>query len=310
MPILYMRPDLPPMSGEAFRKLAGPFSVAVDGFVHEGPWFDADLPAKNFNHHEGCPRLETRATCAQVLLAIRQGFFQRFRDASGPRADVWANDCDEDVCLSWFLLSHHAVAGPSMNPLLNRLVYLVDLLDTTAGAYPFPEDLPSIHSLAWIFEPYRRFRLSGGLFKRDPGAFRSVVEDVEHRISAHITGHGREVNLDTRYEVLRVEKGYVVVHEVGAQARIGMFSNGIQAFLSSTEGPNGTWHHVLGRASEFVDFPIPKLLAALNADEGLSGSADQWGGGTTVAGSPRIAGSHRDPDQVVRILEEARKASS
>ena len=165
---LHMRPDLPPMSGVAFREMAGPFSVAIDGFVREGPWFDASLPSKCFNHHEGVSRLETRATCAQVMLAVRQGFYRRFRDGDGPRAAVYANDCDEDVCMSWFLLKHHALSAQILNPLLNRLVHMVDLLDTTAGAYPFPEDLPALHGLAWVFEPYRRFRLAGGAVFSEP----------------------------------------------------------------------------------------------------------------------------------------------
>lgn len=303
MPIeLHMRPDIPPMNGEDFRAMAGPFSVAIDGFVREGPWFDPSLPSKNFNHHEGVARLETRATCAQVLVSVRQGFFKRFRDQNGPRADVYANDCDEDVCLSWFLLKNHALTAQTMNPMLNRLVYMVDLLDTTAGAYPFPEDLPSLHGLAWVFEPYRRFRLAGGLAVRDPNAFRSIVTDVEHRISAYTSGQGREIPLDTNYEVMRNEGSWVVVREIGTQARIGMFSDGLRAFVSCAPRPDGKWAHVVGRMSDYIDFPVPSILDALNQAEGLTGVADRWGGGETIGGSPRIAGSKLTPDEVAEVV--------
>jgi hypothetical protein len=299
---LHMRPDIPPMSGVEFRQMAGPFSIAIDGFVKEGPWYDATLPSKNFNHHEGVARLETRATCAQVLVSVRQGFFKRFRDQDGPRAEVYANDCDEDVCLSWFLLRNHALAAQTMNPMLNRLVYMVDLMDTTAGAYPFPEDLQSLHGLAWVFEPYRRFRFSGGLASRDPSAFRSIVTDVEHRISAYISGQGREIPLDIRYEMLSTEVGWAHVKELGTQARIGMFSDGVRAFVSSSPyGNEGRWMHIIGRMSEYIDFPVIKLLEALNRAEGLTG-ADRWGGGDTIGGSPRISGSKLTPPEVAAVV--------
>lgn len=299
---LCMRPDLPPMDGAEFRQMAGPFSVALDGFVKEGPWYDGDLPSKNFNHHEGVARLETRATCAQVLVSVRQGFFKRFRDQNGPRATVYANDCDEDVCLSWFLLKNHVLAAQTMNPMLNRLVYMVDLMDTTAGAYPFPEDLQSLHGLAWVFEPYRRFRFSGGLASRDPHAFLSIITDVEHRIMAYISGQGREISLDTRYEMYTTEVGWSHIKELGTQARIGMFSDGIRAFVSSSPyGNEGRWMHILGRMSEYIDFPVIKLLEAMNEAEGLQG-ADRWGGGSTIGGAPRIEGSKLSPPEVAAIV--------
>lgn len=283
--------------------MAGPFSIALDGFVREGPWFDSVLPSKNFNHHEGVARLETRATCAQVLVSVRQGFFKRFRDQAGPKAHVYVNDCDEDVCLSWFLLKNHAITAQTMSPMLNRLVYMVDLLDTTAGAYPFPEDLPSLHDLAWVMEPYRRFRLSGGLATRDPNAFRSIITDVEHRISSYISGTGSKIPIDTNYEVLRNEGLWVQVRELGTQARIGMFSDGIRAFVSSSPRPDGKWMHIVGRMSDYIEFPVVAILQALNVAEGLTEVADRWGGGDTIGGTPRIGGSRFTPDEVAEIVK-------
>lgn len=294
-----MMPDVPPMDGGAFKLMAGPYSIALDGFVPEGPWFDSTLPSKCFNHHEGVSRLETRATCAQVLLAIRQGLFKRFRDVNGPRAHAYVNDCDEDVCLSWWLLKNHVNANAVLNPLLNKLVYMVDLLDTTAGAYPFPEDLPSLHGLAWVMEPYRVFRFSGGLASRNTDTFRSIVTDVEHRIDMYVAGKGKEIKLDTRYEILSSTPLWTHVKEIGTQARIGMFSDGIRAFVSSSPyGKNGNWMHIIGRMSDYIDFPVTKILAELSKIEGTT-----WGGGSTIGGAPRIEGSKLNPDEVAKWIK-------
>lgn len=299
---LILQPEVPPMSGDAFKKMAGPFSIALDGFVNEGPWFDPTLPCKNFNHHEGVSRLDTRATCAQVLVSLRQGFFKRFRDSHGPQAHVYANDCDEDVCMAWFLLKNHALTQQALNPALNRLVHMVDMLDTTAGAFPFPEDMPSLRGLAWVMEPYRNFRARGGLNIRDAAHFRSIVTDVENRIHMHLAGTGREIDLDTRYEVLENHGRWQVVSEIGGQARVGMFANGVRAFVSVSPRADGRWSYVIGRMSDYIDFPVPSILEAMDAAEGLVGKANRWGGGGTIGGSPRIGGSSLPLQEVVSIV--------
>jgi hypothetical protein len=222
-------------------------------------------------------------------MSLRQGFFRRFRDEQGPKATVWVNDCDEDVCTSWTLLKHHYLAEGTMNPILNRLVAMEDMLDCTAGAYPFPKDLPVLQELAWVFEPYRQFRSSGQLDRKDPSAYRSVICDVEHRILQHISGHGQKVPIDTRYERIGGGKDWALVREVGAQARTGMLSDGIKIFVSVRDRPDGKYTYVIGRMDSFHPFNLLRLTQRLNELEG--NTDDLWGGGPTIIGSPRNYGS-------------------
>ncbi|MDO8649171.1 MAG: hypothetical protein Q7R81_05310 [Candidatus Peregrinibacteria bacterium] len=300
---LQIKPETAPMPWEEFCKTHPPFSVGVDGYIDAGPKFDADAPHANFDHHHGVSRLETRATCGQALIAVRMGLFQCFRDKCGPRMTVYANDCDQDVCTAWTILKHHYLADQTMNPALNRLVSIEDMLDTTAGAYPFPADLPIMEEFAWVYEPYTQCRLAGGLEKRDAGAFKSVVSDVENRILQHVAGKGESLPVDTRYEQVGGGKGWAMVHELGAQARTGMFADGIRAFLSVKERKDGKWSYVIGRMSEYIKFPILRMLDTLNQAEGAE--KDRWGGATTIAGSPRIGGSKLTPDEVSRIINDS-----
>ena len=55
---------------EKFCHETPPYSIALDGFVAEGPRFSFKGLRANFNHHEGVDRLATRATCSQILLAV------------------------------------------------------------------------------------------------------------------------------------------------------------------------------------------------------------------------------------------------
>jgi len=301
---LMVNPKISGMSWEEFLKYAPRYSVALDGFVNVGPRFNGQKVMVNFNHHEEVDRLATRATCGQVLMAIRQGMFSAFRDHSGPKAYIYVNDCDEDVCTSWFLINHHHMVLGTMNPVINKLVSMEDALDSTAGAYPFPADLPALQELAWVFEPYRQFRLNGGLEKRDPTSFRSIIFDVELRIMSYVTGHGKTIPLDTRYDVIGGGNGWVMVKEIGAHARTGMFGDGIKAYVSVRERKDGKFTYTLGKLSPFIPFDLLKLTAIFNKEEN-STDTDKWGGGNNIMGSPRVAGSSLSPERLSQIIKES-----
>lgn len=305
---LSVEPKTAPMSWESFVLKTSPRSIALDGYVAARPQFDSAGPRVNFNHHEGVDRLATRATCAQTLIAVRQGLFELFADLHGnPDATLYLNDCDEDVCLSVFILTHSALVRSVVNPLLNKLVFMEDMLDATAGAYPFPSDLEALAELLWVFRPYHLFRTSGELDRRDGSEFASIITDVGNRIMAYITGHAGTVELDTRHERISGGKSWMFVREVGANARIGMYSDGIRAFVASRERPDGRRVYTLGRLSKFIPFPIPEIITVLEKLEG--NPEDHWGGGDTIAGSPRVQGSRLPPEEVVRVVNEVLKTS-
>lgn len=305
---LRMEPAVPAMSWDTFRASAPPFSIALDGYVAAGPRFDDEGPKANFNHHEEVDRLATRATCAQVLMAVRQGLFQRFRDKDGARAVLFANDCDEDVCTAVFIARNHFLAAGTMNPVLNRLVAMEDALDCTAGAYPFPADLPALQELAWVFAPYRQFRVSGGLERRDASAFEGIVVDVSNRMAKHVAGQGDSLPLDVRYEKIGSGHGFTVVKEIGAHARTGMFADGVRAYISVRERSDGRWQYVIGRMSPFVFLDTGLIASAMNQAEGIDptpqNAPDRWGGGNSIIGSPRIGGSTSSPDRVIEIVND------
>lgn len=91
---LVVEPNRPPLFWNRFIEEAPRYAIALDGYVWGGPKFSEAGPTLNFNHHEEVDRLATRSTCAQTLMAIRQGLFDLFRTEDGPEATVFANDCD------------------------------------------------------------------------------------------------------------------------------------------------------------------------------------------------------------------------
>jgi hypothetical protein len=303
---LCLRPGAEPLSWAEFKRSHPVGAIALDGYVAGASQYDPRGPWLNFDHHADVDRLSARATCSQVLLALRQGLFDRESHLSWPTWRVFVNDCDEDVCLSWYLLTHPQQARRALDGTLDRLVHAVDLLDTTAGAclHPLGENL--LRQIAWIFEPYRTTRLNGSLDATDEITFRSIVDAVNQRIAVHLTGNGATSKLDLRYQLFLTGNGWAMVREIGAQARLGMVRNGIRAYVSVRERTDSTWSYSLGRTSPFVAFNVPAIVAALNQAE--DSGQGTWGGSNLIAGSPRLKGSMLPPSEVAAIVAENLRA--
>ena len=309
---LELRPGAEPVAWFEFCATHPPFSIALDGYVSGISRYAAHGPWLTLDHHADVDRLAARATCSQVLLCIRQGLYEAFRDEQGRRATVYVNDCDEDVCLSWFLLQNPQVACLPSHTRLNRLVQAVDLLDTTAGASLHPLDRTLMGEIAWVFDPYRQARVQGVLDGESGSLQGEVIAAVCRRIGEHLGERGGTLPLDTRYERLGggsvgsgnvgSGSGWSMVREVGPQARAGMIANGIRAYVSVRQRGDGAWNYVIGRASPFVPFDVPAILAALSVAEGSQRGA--WGGGNLVGGSPRLLGSELPPQEVSRVINQ------
>lgn len=303
---LFVEPTTPPKTWKQFLKDSPKFSIALDGYVCDSTRFDREKKMQNFNHHEFVDRLSTSSTCAQVLKAQRLKFSDAFRNEKGEiEMNIFVNDCDEDVCLSVFLLRHGFMAEHVINPNLNKLVHCEDALDSTSGAYPYPKDMPLMREMAWVFEPYRRARKLGLLGTKDAALFEGIIEDVGNRIMQYITGNGKSISMDTSYEVIGGGSGWKLVNEIGEYARTGMFSDGIVSFVSVKERKEGIWDYVIGKHSPYVDFDVEKMFEILNQIE--DNQKDKWGGSNIIGGSPRVSGSKISPRQIEEVINQAIK---
>lgn len=299
---LHVEPNVPPKKWKDFIKTVPERSIALDGYVCEESKFDTITKKCNFNHHENVNRLATKATCAQVLLAIRLGMLKSFRDEKDTLdVHIYVNDCDEDVCLSYYVLKHSYLVENSINPVINKLVSIEELMDSTSGTYPMHKDCKVLSELSWIFEPYYRAKFNGLLGTRDSVIYENVIYDVERRINDYLIGKGETREIDTRYCVIGGGKNWSMVESIGVQARIGMFSDGISRFVTVKQRTKNTWDYVVGKTSIFVDkFDLQNVFNKLNELENCSN--DKWGGSDIIGGSPRVKGSNINPKKLEKIL--------
>ncbi|MFH1047529.1 MAG: hypothetical protein V1738_04455 [Patescibacteria group bacterium] len=282
-----------------------PFSIALDGYCYGPTRFSRDGLRINLNHHEGVSDVAVRATCGQARTLVKQQLFADFRDENGPRATLYANDCDQDVCLASFLFMYPDLVG---RRLLRQLVAIEDFLDSSGGLYrPDNDERRELMRMqAWIFEPYTDARLGGVLKSLKGDAMLEIINGVHERIRLYLYGRGEQkTDFDIRYEVLSKFDVWSLVREVGTEAKTGMVTDGIRAYMTYLGELGGRHHYALGRLNPVVPFPVRQILECLNQAEGIrSNDVDRWGGGSNRGGSPRINGSSLAPDEAETVVEE------
>ena len=288
-----------------FVKQKPNYSIALDGIVSGSTKRKLKGPYVNFDHHKFVDRTSTRCTSEQVHIEINLGLFKTFRKDGLPNANVFINDIDEDVCLAvWLLKNFERVEGHA-EPLINKLVYIEDRLDATAGAYPF--GLVAIRrQMAWMFEPYQQARFDGRLRSASIGEMKLIVENVGNRITDYTLGKAQEIPLLGNFERLGGGENWTLLKETGPAARIAMYEAGIDAFISYL-GPRkteGMHDYVIGKRSVWIPFPIKKLIQALNAADKSISKENEWGGSNTIGGSPRATGSSLTPAEVEDIVNK------
>ncbi|MFO0416534.1 MAG: hypothetical protein ACK5Y6_04530 [Pseudomonadota bacterium] len=294
------------ISWEEFKKCTPPHSIALDGLVWGKPQLDRVEKRANFNHHEEVERFATRCTTSQVFMAIKDGTLDIFKDpvSGAPRINIYVNDPDQDSSFAVWLLKHHErCKGTKSEPSMMRLLFAEDMLDTTAGLYPFYPDSKLARQMAWVFEPYVAARLDGRLWNMKGPEMANVIDAVGLRIDRYVLGEAESVPLDTRYSVIGGGPGWSMVKMVGFYARSLLRQNGITAYVAYGGEHNGRHKYSLGKLSPADLLPIKELYDYLNQLEGFDpGNGPHWGGSDTIGGSPRPLGSSLSPKELEQAI--------
>ncbi|HKE13889.1 MAG TPA: hypothetical protein VKB80_03415 [Kofleriaceae bacterium] len=309
--VLNVRPG-PALMRDEFLATHPPFSIALDGYVFGEPWLidDPARPFRNFNHHESVDRSCMSATCEQARRAVVLGLYDLFRRHGARCAELWVNDCDQDVCLATWILMN---PDRATEPLVRMISQIEDLLDMSAGAYPMPQEGDLLGQVRWVFEPYARARAHIAGMSGD--AMREVIRDVHHRLDCFAIGRAERLSPNGDYRRIGGGEGWVFAEVTHPTAREMMVASGTRAAveLFGRAGPSGERYlYSLWRRSEYVvGFPVPALLAALNQAEGFQPvDPAGWGGAQNVGGSPRGRGSALAPEDVESIVNDVVASAS
>ncbi|MEK7641215.1 MAG: hypothetical protein AAB389_04445 [Patescibacteria group bacterium] len=297
-------------SWKQFRKQNPRYSIALDGYVKKSPCFDSSGPWLNLDHHSGVDRLATRSSSGQVLICLSQWMIKSFKKKGRITINVYANDCDEDVCLAyWLLQNHKRIDGTKSDHRIEHLVHLVDALDATGGTYPIDPKSLIRKRLNWVFEPYSIARKAGKISKMTGKEMLALIKAVGKRITRYVAGRSGKIPSDTRYKTLYVGKGWAMIREIGREGRLIACEKYGGACVTARQDPENkdVSHYVFLRMSPFVCFPIPDIYKEYNKREsiklGLKKPGKHCGGSNTIGGSARRKGSRQTPEEVTKLVE-------
>ena len=293
------------LSWEQFIKTKPSYSIALDGYVNSQSELDSIGPYLNLDHHSGVRRLITRSTCSQVYLGIVLGLFKLFQKDNRPHANIYVNDCDQDVCLSYWLLKNpDKIINLSIQDNIARLIIGEDFLDATAGSFPIDLTRDIMQQSFWIFEPYTIVRHNGELKNYTSRQMVELIQSVYDRIDLYTEGKAKKIEADCRHKIVGGGKGWVLAEEIGSYARTHLYQEGIQALITFRDNQDSTFTYSIGKVSGFIDFPITDFYNVVNKAENLIDPNNQWGGSTTIGGSPRRSGSKLRPEELENIIND------
>jgi hypothetical protein len=292
-------------------------SITLDGYMSGGPNLWRNERIVNFDHHENVKRFATMSTSKQVYLAIKQGLFDMFQ---GVKPNVYINDVDQDTAFAVWLLENHYLLDTSRNNAkektnIEALLNLTDLLDITAGAYPFDfnSDIAKMHN--WVFKPYTDFRTSGALSGANTTQMYHNIDETMGRLTLASKGLATKVEFDTRHEIYFKDDLITIVNEIGGNdARYYLYSQGMKAHISLVSMTTyGHFVYSVGKKSPYIEFDVPGFLSCMNDTDSLPNGEklplnERAGGSDTIGGSSRLHGSkHTFEDLKKMYLEMVKK---
>src|SRR5512136_1016088 len=106
----------------AAARRAAPGTIYLDGAAQAEPFVDAEKQVYNLDHHVGCVRAFTLATCEQAMVMVRRRLNLRERDWT-----VFANESDLDTILAIWALLNHIQLNDEDPEIRNRILPLLRL---------------------------------------------------------------------------------------------------------------------------------------------------------------------------------------
>lgn len=301
------------ISAQAVRKSpAG--SIYLDGAAQDGPFLDVERHVYNLDHHQGCVRSFTLATCEQAMVVVRKGL-----DLQGRDWVVYANEPDLDTVLAIWVLLNHIHVNDEDAEIRSRIMPLVRLQGTIDAHGLEMQELcgfpPEFREK--IYAEIEQLRAREVEYKKEgkwqeiefleytAGLLRAV--DALVYSSQHFEG-ALEVEELARAEigdrslaiVCRSETGiYEVEHHL---RRLHGKRLGLIILQKSPQS------YTLRQVDPFLPGNLEGVYEQLNLVDSAAGtrrSGNRWGGSTEIGGSPRATDTGLTAQQIAAACAAA-----
>lgn len=293
---------------------AAPGSIFLDGAAQGEPFLDPKHEVYNLDHHEGCVRAFTLATCEQAMVLIRKGLDLRQRDWT-----VHANDADLDTVLAIWVLLNHLRLNDASGETRARVMPLLRLEGVIDAQGLELQDLcalpPALLAEAKDWIAHLRERelalksrgrwLAPELAEHTAALLRALdglvyppqqfddVEDIEELARTQIAGGSIAIVCHSTVGIYEVERQLRRLHG----KRLGVIA-------LQTSGST----YSLRQVDPCLPATLEEVYAHLNLVDPAAGghrSGNRWGGSAEIGGSPRSTGTRVPPEQIARACRHA-----
>ena len=290
-------------------------SIFLDGAAQGPPFLAPEKAIYNLDHHEGCVRAFTLATCEQAMVLIRKRLDLRRREWT-----LYANDADLDTVLAiWVLLNHLRLVHQNpevcadLMPLL-RLEGVIDALGVEMQdlcALPAMQLAEARARMDKLLAPERKLKATGKWDDVDLGRFvAQQLRAIDRMVypSDVLAGSAGEIEEVARAElpggsIAVVCRSDLGVYEVEKELR--RLHGDRLGVLALQKGPAS---YTLRQVDASLPTQLDEIYAQLNLvdpSSGGSASSNRWGGSDEIGGSPRTAGTRMTPQQILGACRQA-----
>jgi hypothetical protein len=282
-----------------------PSSIALDGAV-QGPVMGDEEDRWSFDHHAGCARLITQATCEQVFTALMLGFDTKERQ-------IYINDIDGDTLVSLWLLEQDY--DRLVNVYLRRLVHAVGIIDAhgPAGVHLLDTDEEAMSNAFFSrlrevlprdvqseYDSWSSFIIKG--FE----VIESVISDASNGRLKQDDWEDDEDDIEWLFHGERHGVEAIIARADDFGWFAALYEAGFRVVVMVSDAADGSLRYTIGKLSDLVSYPLGpgndanSLLGRLNARE------PGWGGGSSIGGSPRLEGgvsSRLTPEEIWKMMD-------
>lgn len=282
-------------------------TIFLDGAAQAEPFLDLERRIYNLDHHEGCVRRFTLATCEQALVLMLRGLDLRERPWT-----VYANEPDLDTQIAiWVLLNgvhlHHD--GGTVRSEVIPLVRLEGVIDTHGlqmrDFVGFREEhlAATFSRLESLREPELALKAKGSWAEIGFLEFMlSQLEAIDRMVYPQdffetfrgVEELAREELSDDRIVVVCAADCGIYEVEKDLKRRYGK-RLGLVALRKDERT------YTIRQVDSFLPVNLEAAYERLNVlDPAVkgSGSANSWGGSGEIGGSPRATGTQLSPEEI------------
>lgn len=306
------------VTGSMARK-SPPGTIFLDGVAQSAPFMDHERQVYNLDHHEGCVRAFTLATCEQALVMYMKGL-----DLKGREWNIFANEPDLDTILAiWIILNHSRI--DRQEPTQRRLLFALVRYEGVVDALGL--ELKELSALSP--ELARKIQRVIDHLRSEEIALKKDGRWAEANYLAHTAAILHKID-----QIFYKPSDFEDYQDIEELARIDMSEKRIAAVVEADMGiyeiephlnklygnrlgvvflKKGESTYTVRRMDSFLPIQLDDIYDRLNfLDPAVKcrTQTNKWGGADDIGGSPRESGTLLRPIEMVQSCRDAAKRLS